>query len=160
HVEAHPVAQHTRVVHQDVETAEGIVGQLDEAAGAVPTGHILAVGDGPPAGGGDLPDDRRPRFLVGPLTRPARAPAGAGHARPPRGQRTGLRAPQTTSRSGDDGDQSVEHPHATILRTRAPASAGSLGGGTPGVKPYSPRIATRPKGKGPRSCALGISLLS
>ena len=46
HVDHHPVTQDAGVVDEDVEGAEGVDRELDEALRAVPGGDVLGVGDG------------------------------------------------------------------------------------------------------------------
>ena len=64
HVEDHPVAQDTGVVHDDVELAEGIAGALDDAFGRLEVGDAVAVGDGLATGLLDVVDDLLSRTLT------------------------------------------------------------------------------------------------
>src|SRR6185312_16136866 len=57
HVDHHPVAQDAGVVHDDVDRAERVDRELDEALRAVPGGDVLGVGDGLAAGCRDLVHD-------------------------------------------------------------------------------------------------------
>jgi hypothetical protein len=52
----HPVADDAGIVHQNVQAAEGFDGGCDQAGRLVPVGDVGSVGDGFPAGRGDLVD--------------------------------------------------------------------------------------------------------
>ena len=61
HVGEHPVAQKSGVVDQNIQTAKGIDGGVDQVLGTVPVGDIITIGDGFATGSLDLLD----HFLSG-----------------------------------------------------------------------------------------------
>ena len=105
HVDQHPVPQDAGVVDQHVEPAERLDRGVDQPLGALPVGHVVAVGHGFAAGRPDLVDHLTgwaggPAAAVdlgaqvvdhdlGPLpgelqgVAPADAPAGSGHDHDP-----------------------------------------------------------------------------
>src|SRR5690606_17770682 len=64
HPDEHPVAQESRVVHQDVESTERVDRLLDELTGPLPRGDVVAVDHGVATGGLDLRDDLLGRRLT------------------------------------------------------------------------------------------------
>ncbi len=53
----HPVADDARVVHQDIQSTEGVDGRRNEAFGLRPVGDVGTAGDGFATGSGDFVDD-------------------------------------------------------------------------------------------------------
>jgi hypothetical protein len=101
HVDEEAVAQDARVVHEDVQLAEGVQRRLHQPLGARPFGHVVGVGHGLAAEADDLVHhllggdgvgvvDHDPGAFTGEEQRvlPAQAPACAGDDRHPAVQRS------------------------------------------------------------------------
>ena len=108
----HPVAHDAGVVHQNVQTTEGLDGSLYQAGRLVPVRDVGSVGDGFASGCGDLVD----HALGGAATARRRTVQAHTdvvdhHARTfgREGQR--VLATDTAARSGDDDDTAVNHSH-------------------------------------------------
>ena len=111
HVHEHAVAEDARVVHDDVEAAERVDRVLDEPAGALEVGDVLAVGDRLSVGGLDLCDHLLGRRQVGALARERPAEVVHDHLRAGGGERERVRATDAAARAGDDCDLAAQIGH-------------------------------------------------
>jgi hypothetical protein len=75
-------------------------------------GHVAAVGDGLPAGRGDLVGHGLGRPGVGPAAVRLRAEVVEHHRRALVGEQPGDRRPDAATGPGDDRDPAVERSHA------------------------------------------------
>ena len=138
HVGERPVAQDAGVVDDDVDAPEGVDGRLHDRLAALDRGDRVGVGDGHPAGGGDLLDDRLCRAGARAGAVDGAAEVVHHHQRPAGGQQQGVLATQPAAGAGDDRYLAVEtefsHPQEGSGRVRpltrrtsghAPAGRGS-----------------------------------
>jgi hypothetical protein len=114
HLVQHPVAKDPGVVHEHVESAEGIESRLDQRLGSSDRSDRLGVGGALAPQLLDLLDDGRRRFFIDVVHEDARTLAGEG-------QRN--RSADTSPRAGDH-TRLARHPirHARILRINGDAS--------------------------------------
>jgi len=123
HLHDHAVAGEARVVHHDVQIAEGVDRAAHDALGVVPVRDVSERSHGLAAEGFDFLD-----YSLGGLF--ARAAAiGLGpkviddDARPVSRQLQRFDAPQSLAGAGDDSDLSVQNSHDLLLSPTAPRCA-------------------------------------
>ena len=111
HVEDHPVAQDARVVHEDVETPEGVDRLLHHVAGAREVGDVVEVGDRLAAAGTDDRGNVVGRRGIG--TFPSCRSAEVVHhdARAGGCEVQRMSSADAVAGTGDDGDLSVQDAH-------------------------------------------------
>ena len=119
HVVEGLVAQHARVVHNDVDRAEGIDGGLHDVGGRRGLGDGIVVGDGDAAGRLDLVDHLVGRGMTAPFAVDRATRIVHDHLGAAAGQQQRMRAAEPVARAGDDGDAIVEADcHFSILLKR------------------------------------------
>ena len=116
--EHHAVAEEPGVVHEHVEAAEGVDRGVHEAAGAVPVGDVVGVGDGLAARRDDLVDDQLRRAPVGAGAVARDAEVVHDDARALTCERQRVLAADAARRAGDDDDPAVADPGHVMLLLR------------------------------------------
>ena len=155
----HAVTQEAGVVHHDVEPAERVDGRADQALGAVPVGHVVAVDDRLATHGPDGID-----HLTGRAVGAARAVSGADvvdhdlGAVP--GELQGMTAPDAAPSTGDhhhaslaDSAHAESRTHSIFVRQtlfRFPSTAGRIVRRRAANHPHHPprlhwQLARRPR---------------
>ena len=103
------VAQDAGIVDDDVDPAELIDRLLDDPVGAVPFGDAVAVHHGLAAGAADFVDDLEGRAAVLPFARDGAADIVDHHLRAMRGHHHREAATDSTARTRDNRNFSVQH---------------------------------------------------
>ena len=111
HVEHHAVPEDAGVVHDRVEPAPRVQGEADQRLGAGLLRHVLEVGNGLTAGGGDLPRHLRGGPVVCPGAVPLTAKVVHDHPRALLGEQERFAAADASARAGDQGHLPVQHRH-------------------------------------------------
>ena len=128
----HPVPHDAGIVHQHVESAEGVDGGLNQPGSFVPISHVRATGDGFPTGGNDFVDNTLGRTTAtGGRAVQSDADVVDDHSRALCGEGERMRASDPATGAGDDDNPTVKQSHGVSLPYLLALDADRNGGGSP-----------------------------
>ena len=128
----HPVAHDAGVIDQDVESAEGIDGGLDQPGRLVPISYIRATGDGFPTGRDDFVNNAlRRATTTGGRSVQSDADVVDHYSRALSSEGQRMRTPDSATGAGNDDNSTVEESHCCSLPYLFALEADRNGGGSP-----------------------------